>query len=116
VKYLPLLAVVLLAGCETLQNNKEVEYTKLTVTDPSGQLVAEWIAEGRVRKAGSAAGSLKRPDEGYDIMAVERRTSPPHPLTLRYPNRRAATVVGPNIVLEKIEKPEWLKQLDSEGG
>jgi hypothetical protein len=104
VKYLLLLAVVLLAGCETPQRKGRIDYTKLTVTDPSGDLIAEWVAEGRVRKA----------VQGYDILAVERRTSAPHPMQLRYPNRRAATVTGPNIILEKIDKPDWLKALDGE--
>ena len=107
-KYLLPLAFIVLAGCQTPYYSKSsrIKYTKLTVTDASGEPVAEWVAEGRVRKS----------EQGFDIQAVERQTPPPNPLTLHYPNRRAATVVGPNIVLEKIDKPGWLEQLDGLDG
>lgn len=101
-KYLLLLSLVLLAGCGTTNSRGKVDYTRLTVTDPSGDLIAEWIAEGKVKKT----------DLGYDIKAVERHSSPPFPTTNHYPNGRAATVVGPNIVLETVGKPDWLRQLD----
>ena len=103
-KYLLLLAFALLAGCETPLPMNKTHYTRLTVTDPSGDPVAEWVAEGRVKKT----------DQGYDIQAVERKSGPPYPISTHYPNRRAATVVGPNIVLEDIEKPDWLGKLDRE--
>ena len=114
VKYIPLLALILLASCETPQRKGKVAYTKLTVTDTSGDLIAEWVAEGRVKKSGAARGALVKSEEGYTIMAVERLSGAPYPQHLRYPNRRVATVVGPNIVLEKIGKPDWLKELDDE--
>ena len=101
-KYLPLLAFALLAGCETPQPSDHRKYTKLSVTDPSGDPIAEWVAEGRVKET----------DQGYEIRAVERRTSAPYPATMRYPNGRDATVVGPHIILDEIEKPDWLKSLD----
>ena len=103
-KYLPLLAAALLAGCETPQHSTKTKYTKLAVTDQSGDTIAEWVAEGKVEKT----------DQGYEIHAVERRTGPPDVIAAKYPNGRAATVVGPNIVLEEMEKPEWLRKLDGE--
>ena len=106
-KYALLLAFALLAACETTRPDKESheqKYTKLTVTDPSGDLIAEWIAEGHVKKS----------DQGYTIHAIERRTAPPFPTDSQYPNGRLSTVAGPNIVLEDIEKPDWLKKLDDE--
>ena len=106
-KYVPLLAFALLAGCETTKHDKDsdsAKYTKLTVTDPSGDPVSDWVAEGHVKKT----------DQGYEIMAVERHTAPPFPIHLQYPNARRSTVVGPNIVLEDIAKPDWLKKLDAE--
>jgi hypothetical protein len=105
VKYVLLLAIVLLAGCETAKHKKDVgKYTRLTITDPSGDLISEWIAEGHVKKT----------EQGYEIMAIERRTAPPYPITSQYPNGRRSTIVGPNIILEEIEKPRWLKKLDHE--
>ena len=109
VKYFLLLAFALLASCENTRTRKEPDadgdsrkYTKLSVTDPSGDLISEWIAEGSVKKS----------DQGYTIKAVERRTPGPYPTDSQYPNGRVSTVVGPNIVLEDIEKPDWLKKLD----
>ena len=110
VKYLLLLAFALLAGCETTRTKDSDadkdgrKYTKLTVTDLTGDIVSEWIAEGRVKKA----------DQGYTIKAVERHTAPPDPTTSHYPNGRISTVAGQNIILEDVEKPEWLKKLDGE--
>jgi hypothetical protein len=102
VKYLLLLCLILLTGCETTKHSGKVEYTKLTVTDVSGDLISEWLAEGKVTKV----------EQGYEINAVERRSGPPYPTTSHYPNGRKATVVGPNIVLEVVDKPAWLHQLD----
>ena len=106
-KYAQLLAFAHLAACETTRPDKKSppeKYTKLTVTDPNGDLISEWIAEGHVKKS----------DQGYTIHAVERRTAPPFPTDSQYPNGRLSTVVGPNIVLEDTEKPDWLKKLDEE--
>lgn len=106
-KYVLLLAIALLAGCETNKHKKDSDcgkYTRITVTDPSGDLISEWIAEGHVKKT----------EQGYEVMAVERRTAPPYPVTSQYPNGRRSTIIGPNIVLEDIEKPDWLKRLDHE--
>ena len=108
VKYLLLLAFALLAGCETNKtkgfDKDSSKYTKLTVTDLTGDVVSEWIAEGQVKKC----------DQGYTVKAVERRTAPPDPTRSKYPNGRMSTVVGQNIILEDVEKPEWLKKLDGE--
>ena len=105
VNYAILLAIALLAGCENTSTRNETstaKYTKISVTDPSGDLISEWIAEGPVKKA----------DQGYTIHAVERRTPGPYPTDSQYPNGRMSSVVGPNIVLKDIEKPDWLKKLD----
>ena len=109
-KYLLLLAFALLAGCETTRTKDSAadkdrqKYTKLTVTDLTGDMVSEWIAEGRVKKA----------DQGYTIKAIERRSGPPNLTESKYPNGRISTVAGQNIILEDVEKPEWLKKLDGE--
>lgn len=80
------------------------KYTELTVTDMQGELVATWVAEGEVRPY----------QDGYLIKAVERRLPPPENLDLQYPNGRAATVVGVNIILQKVPKPLWLAELDGD--
>jgi hypothetical protein len=94
VKYLSLVALLFLSGCET--------FTHIAVTDLQGAPISEWIAEGRVKKS----------QGGYIIKAVERRTPPPYPTLNRYPNGRIATVVGPNIVLQEIDKPDWLSDME----
>ena len=96
VKFLPLLALVFLTGCQT--------YTKLSVTDDQGDRIADWIAEGSVKKV----------EQGYEIKAVERHSGPPNEVVNRYPNGRHATVVGPNIVRQPVDKPQWLVELDAE--
>ncbi len=96
-KYLSLLALAFLAGCQT-------PYTRLTVTDYQGRQVAEWIAEGPVKKT----------DQGYAIKAVERTSREPNPVTNRFPNGWRSTVVGANIVKQRIEKPEWIADLDAQ--
>ena len=101
-KYFLLLAFALLAGCESTSPDGKTKYTRIVATDPSGDRIAEWIAEGRVKKT----------DQGYDIQAVERKSGQPFPISTRFPNRRAATVVGTHIVLEEIDKPAWLSTID----
>jgi hypothetical protein len=97
VKFFPLFALALLAGCET-------PYTKFTVTDYQGNRTATWVAEGHYTLT----------DQGYRISAVERTTAPPNVITNHYPNGWNTMVVGVNIVHEHIDKPEWLKRLDGE--
>jgi len=87
VKYLLLLSLVLLAGCGTTNSRGKVDYTRLTVTDPSGDLIAEWIAEGKVKKT----------DLGYDIKAVERHSSRPDFQALIYPGSSANFKVEPGM-------------------
>ncbi len=95
VKFLPLLALAFLTGCQT--------YTKLSVTDHQGDRIADWIAEGSVKKV----------DQGYAIKAVERHSGPPNEVVNKYPNGWRTTVVGPNIVRQSVDKPAWLFDLDA---
>lgn len=97
VKFLPLFAAAaLLTGCET-------HYTKFTVTDAEGVRKATWISEG----------FYYLNDQGYKIRAVERTSGEPVPVTNHYPNGWKTIVVGPNIVHERVDKPEWLRELDA---
>lgn len=99
VKPLPLAwllaALPLLAGCET--------YTRLRITNPRGELIADWVARGPVWHV----------EEGYRITAVERTEGCPYPLTARYPDGWRTTVVGANIRRWRCNKPAWL---DDENG
>jgi hypothetical protein len=98
VKYLTLIALVALTGCQT-------RYTRLNVTDYTGTRLATWVAEGPVKKH----------EQGYSIRAVERRSGGAYPITSRYANGLRAIVTGPNITREEIEKPAWLEELDAPG-
>lgn len=97
VKFFPLLAIALLTGCQT-------HYTKFTVSDYQGARTATWVAEGH----------YSHNEQGYWIKAVERVSGPPNVVNNRYPNGWKALVVGPNIVHEAVEKPQWLRDLDGE--
>ena len=96
-KFLPLVALLaLLTGCQTT-------YTKLTVTDFDAEPISEFIAEGLVWPL----------DQGYRIRAVERRVEGPYPVVRRYPNGWRTTVVGANILRERVPKPAWLEAIDA---
>jgi hypothetical protein len=77
-------------------------YYKVRVTYPRAALVAEWIAEGPV----------KREREGYRIHAVERVSGPPFVTRSQYPHGRNVYVTGPNIVVTPTGKPWWLYEID----
>jgi hypothetical protein len=97
-KFLPLFALLALAGCQTT-------YTRLTVTNFDGERVSDWVAEGPVR----------RTEQGYAIRAVERSVEGAHPVTRRFPNGWRTIVVGANILQEEVAKPAWLESLDAGG-
>jgi hypothetical protein len=97
VKYLALLALATLTGCQT-------HYTRLVVTDFTGVHISTWIAEGPVKKH----------ELGYRIRAVERTSGGAYPTTSRYANGWSAVVAGPNITQEEVPKPAWLEELDDQ--
>lgn len=82
----------LLSGC------CESEYTQLRVTNPRGEVIADWIAHGHVAHV----------ETGYRITALQRTDGYPHPLTARYPDGWCVTVVGPNVHRWSCSKPLWL--------
>jgi hypothetical protein len=98
-KFLPLFALaalVALTGCQTT-------YRRLTVTNFDGEPVSTFVSEGRIYKR----------EHGYDIRAVERYVDGPHPVSRRFPNAWRTTVVGANVVVEEIDKPDWLVAMDA---
>ena len=107
-KVLPLFALALIAsGCSVFDRSsvftREPVYRKVRVTDLQGQLIADWVAEGRVWSYGKA----------YRFNAVERRTGGPYPVLSKYPQGRKVIVDGPNIVVLPTGKPLWLYEIES---
>ncbi|HWL50855.1 MAG TPA: hypothetical protein VNQ90_00365 [Chthoniobacteraceae bacterium] len=79
-------------------------YARVVVADFRARPIAEYIAEGEVRKT----------SEGYAFRAVERRIFSPQPLRFRYPLGRPVTVSGSNVLVTPAAKPEWLVRTDVE--
>ena len=90
----PLLALALLGGCCAVRET----YTELRVTNPRGELIADWIARGCIWKI----------EEGWRVTAVQRTDGPPYPKTTYYPDGWRTTVVGPYVHHWHCEKPAWL--------
>jgi len=87
-----LVALPVLTGCQTT-------YTHLRVTNPRGELVADWVARGHVSHV----------ETGYRITAVERTDGPPSRGTTRYPDGWRVTVVGPYVHRWPCARPAWLE-------
>ena len=101
---IPLLAVLLCAGCVTPLGRSKLSqnYRKITVTDYTGNLVAEWVAEGNVWRRGA----------GYRFNAVQRISAPPFVTTSHFPQGRKVLVTGPHITVGPCGKPDWLYEID----
>ena len=98
-RLLLLLAVlVLTAGCASRR------YTKLRVTNPRGEILAEWVARGYILRS----------EQGYRITAVERLSGEPHPILSKYPDGWHTTVTGPHILHWRCGKPFWLYALEND--
>ena len=99
-----LLVVLLSAGCVTPLGRSKFpqHYRKVTVTDYTGNLVAEWIAEGNVLRRGP----------GYRFVAVQRITAPPFVTTSHFPQGRKVLIDGPHITVAPCGKPDWLYEID----
>jgi len=93
------LAVLMLSAC------CHSTYTRLRVTNPRGELIADWVAVGPIYPVG----------RGYRIIAVERISGPPHPILTRYPDGWRTTAVGPNIRHWRCPAPDWLQEIDDDG-
>ena len=103
---LPLLALAACIGCAGPtplgRSGSPQRYSRVTVTNPRGLLVAEWIAEGPVKARG----------EGYRFRTVQRVSAPPFSVVSRYPLGRVVWITGPNITVAPSGKPVWLYDLD----
>ena len=93
--FLPLLA----GGCSCYDSQcHDGEYTELRVTNPRGEMIADWVAHGHVAHT----------ETGYRITAVERTDGYPYPVTARYPDGWRVTVVGPNVHRWPCARPAWM--------
>jgi hypothetical protein len=98
-----LLPLMLLCGCHgDRYMGVSRTYSRVRVTNPRGELIADYIAEGRVR----------RTERGYEFKAVERTSTMPYMVHIRYPRGRQIDAAGPNIIVTRSGKPEWLYQVD----
>ena len=91
------MALLSLVGCQS-------NYTRLAVTNPRGERIADWVAVGPIIPL----------ERGYRIKAVERLSGPPHPILTRYPDGWRTTVVGPNIHHWRCPAPAWLYEDDDD--
>ena len=76
-------------------------YYRVRVTNPRGELVADWVAVGFVA----------RTETGYRFRAVERLSAPPHMQSIRYPEGRQVEASGPNIIVARCPEPLWLYEM-----
>jgi len=100
-----LLGVLILGGCtapQPVEGGREPSYSRVVVTDFRGRRIAEYVAEGKVRKT----------EEGTAFRAMQRQVFSPQPLLIRYPLGRPVTVKAPNLLIVPAPKPEWLRTLD----
>lgn len=100
-----LVAVLLISGCSSTLEKRSGPpqyYYRVRVTNLRGELVADWIAEGRVT----------RTERGYRFRAVERTSAPPYMTATQYPHGRRIEVTGANIVVTPASKPYWLFAMD----
>ena len=101
-----LLPLLLLPGCVSTRRyvGYDKAYYRVRVTNPRGELIADYIAQGEV----------KRTELGYVFKAVERTSAPPYMMTMRYPRGRRIEVAGPNIIVTPSGKPAWLYRMDGD--
>lgn len=93
----------LLAGCEIFPSSDRrpwfpPRYYLVQVTNYRGELIANWVAHGFVRRS----------ETGYQFRAVERFAVGPFPQRMKYPEGHMVEVTGPNIVITRCAQPEWL--------
>ncbi len=102
---LGLLVPLFWTGCAGSGGKRPPEpltYSRVTVASFRTRPIAEYIAEGKVRKE----------EDGYRFTAVERTIFSPHRINIRYPIGRPVTVVGSHVIIKSVEKPAWLQRLD----
>jgi hypothetical protein len=102
------LPLVFLAGCVTPvieMHYHPHDYYLVQVTNPRGEVVTNWIAEGKVWQTW---------EHYYRFRAVERNTAGPYPQQIHYPDGRYEETSGANIHVTPCGKPLWLYESDNE--
>ena len=101
-------ATALFSGCAHSSRELVVlpvpNYSKIVSSDFEGRWIAEFIAEGKVRKV----------EGGYSFTAVQRRIFRPVPMEFHYPLGRPMTVIATNVIVTPASKPLWLEKLDQD--
>ncbi len=96
---LPLLSLFFCTGCEAIEfHHFPTHYYRVHVTNVRGELVADWIAEGKVWRTF---------ENTYRFRAVERITAPPYSQYIRYPEGRHMEISGSNIIVTPCGTPLW---------
>jgi hypothetical protein len=106
-----LLLLTLLCGFAACSTDPEHEtfhprFYCVQETNVRGQLVAEWVAHGYVRRV----------ERGYAFEAIERVTAPPYVQRIRYPEGRKVRIGSPNIVITRCGEPDWHYAMRTKGG
>ncbi len=102
----PILALALFAGCEApavISHPWPKTYRLVRVSNPRGELIADWIAVGSVNRAEG---------NSYRFKAVERISAPPNSEDIHYPEGRLVTIYGPTMIVSRCGKPQWLYEFD----
>src|SRR5690606_18672217 len=89
--------VALLSGCASTRPVRvsSTPYSSVVTSDFEGRWIAEYIAEGDVKKT----------EDGYRFNAVQRRIFQPATLEFLYPLGRPVTVLASNVVVTPAPKP-----------
>jgi hypothetical protein len=95
-----------MAGCNTFHladyTGPRKAYRRVRVTNPRGELIADWIAQGHVW----------RTERGFRFRAVERLSAPPNMISVRYPQGRMVEAAGPNITVARAGTPLWIYEME----
>lgn len=98
---LPLVLALIFAACETVSPYPLSDsFFRVRVTNPRGELISEYVAQGGVWRT--------KETDGYRFRAVQRLSGAPYMVESHFPNGRITQVDGPNIVVTPCGKPLWL--------
>ena len=103
-------ASALLSGCACSTRRAVIlesdpTYSRVVSSDFEGRWIAEFVAEGPVRKT----------EGGFAFTAVQRRIFKPTTMEFHYPLGRPMKVIATNVIVTPANKPLWLERLDEHG-
>ena len=92
-----------LGGCASWRRQDVTfPYWRVVTTDFQGRWIAEYVAEGPVKKV----------EEGFTFVAVQKRLFSSETLEFHYPLGRPLVVGASNVVVTPTGKPLWLARID----